>query len=91
MNKSELVQKVARQTGLSQKQSEAVVGAVFGAIEQALEAGEKVQITGFGTFEAKERAERTARNPITGETIQVPKRRVPTFKAGSGLKEVVRS
>ncbi|SFV09110.1 HU family DNA-binding protein [Alicyclobacillus macrosporangiidus] len=91
MNKSDLVRKVAQQTGVTNKECEVIVGAVFETIKQALEAGEKVQIAGFGTFETKERAERTARNPVTGDKIVVPRHRVPIFKAGSGLKEVVRS
>ncbi|SDW97222.1 DNA-binding protein HU-beta [Alicyclobacillus hesperidum] len=91
MNKSELARHAAQKSGLTLKQGEEVVNAIFDTIAEALESGEKVQILGFGTFEVKDRAERTARNPRTGETIVVPQRRATTFKAGADLKQAVQS
>ena len=70
--------------------AEAAVGAFIGAIEGALAKGEKVQLVGFGTFEAKCREARMGRNPKTKETIEIPATRVPTFKAGKALKDAVK-
>lgn len=89
MNKSELVDAVAASTKGSRADAQRHVDAVFGAIEGALEKGDKVQLTGFGTFEVRARAARTARNPQTGETIEIKATKVPAFKAGAGLKKVV--
>ena len=90
MNKAELARKVAEKAGLTIKDAETAVNALFGSIEEALAAKEKVQISGFGTFEVRERSERTARNPQTGETITVPGGWVPAFKPGKELKESVK-
>lgn len=90
MNKSQLASKVAESAGLTQKQAEAAVNSVFGAIEEALAAKEKVQVAGFGTFETRPRAERTGRNPQTGEAVVLPATVVAAFKAGNALKEAVR-
>lgn len=89
MNKRDLIRKTAEQTGLSQKDCEAVINALFDTIRKTVESGEKVQIIGFGTFELRERAARTARNPRTGEAVEVPARRVPAFKPGAELKQAV--
>ena len=89
MNKTQLIEVVAAKTGLKKKEADAAVAAVFGAIEEALAAGEKVQLIGFGTFEVKERAEREGRNPSTGETIKIAASKVPSFKAGAALKKSV--
>ncbi|GAW91668.1 HU family DNA-binding protein [Calderihabitans maritimus] len=89
MNKTELVSSVAEKTDLTKKDAEKVVNAVLGSIEEALSRGEKVQLVGFGTFEVRDRAARTGRNPQTGEEIQIPATRVPVFKAGKALKEAV--
>ena len=89
MNKAELVAAVAEKTALSKKDSEKVVNAAFEAITEALVAGEKVQLVGFGSFETKERNARIGRNPRTKEEIEIPASRVPTFKAGKALKDVV--
>jgi len=89
MNKRDLIRKTAEETGLSQKDCEAVINALFDTIRKTVESGEKVQIIGFGTFELRERAARTARNPQTGETIEVPPRRVVAFKPGAELKQAV--
>ena len=90
MNKTQLIEVVAREAGLkTKKEAEAAVSAVFAAIENALADGEKVQIAGFGTFEVKERGERTGRNPATGEEIVIPAAKHPAFSAGKALKEKV--
>lgn len=90
LNKMELVNKVAEQTGLKKKDAETAVNSVFSVIEEALAAGEKVQVIGFGTFETRERSARSGRNPQTGETISIPASTVPAFKPGNRLKEVIR-
>jgi len=89
MNKTELIAAVAEKTGLSKKDSDAAVAAVVDAITESLVQGEKVQLVGFGSFEVKARAGRVARNPRTGETIEIPASKVPVFKAGKGLKDTV--
>ena len=89
MNKTELINAVAEQTGLSKKDSEKAINATFDAITASLEAGDKVQLVGFGAFDVKERGARVGRNPKTKEEIQIPASRVPVFKAGKALKDVV--
>lgn len=89
MNKAELVAAVAEKTALSKKDSEKAVNAAFEAITAALVGGDKVQLVGFGAFEVKERSARVGRNPKTKEEIQIPASRVPVFKAGKALKDVV--
>lgn len=89
MNKAELVAAVAEKADMSKKDSEKAVNAVLSAIEDALAGNDKVQLVGFGTFEVKERAERTGRNPQTKEKITIPASRVPGFKAGKVLKDAV--
>ena len=89
MNKAELVAAVAEKTGLSKKDSEKAVNAAFEAITAALVGGDKVQLVGFGAFEVKERNARVGRNPKTKEEIEIPASRVPVFKAGKALKDVV--
>src|SRR5690606_37644366 len=89
MNKSELVEAVASATNSSKAEAQANVDAVIDAITDALKKGDKVSLTGFGTFEVRNRAARTARNPQTGETIQVKASKAPAFKAGKGLKHGV--
>ena len=89
MNKAELVAAVAEKTALSKKDSEKAVNAAFEAITAALIGGDKVQLVGFGAFEVKERGARIGRNPKTKEEIQIPASRVPVFKAGKALKDVV--
>ena len=89
MNKAELVAAVAEKTALSKKDSEKAVNAAFEAIIAALVGGDKVQLVGFGAFEVKERNARVGRNPKTKEEIQIPASRVPVFKAGKALKDVV--
>jgi len=87
MNKTQLIDVVANKTGLKKKEADAAVVAVIEAIEEALKSGEKVQLIGFGTFEVKERAARTGRNPATGETIEIAASKYPAFSAGKALKD----
>ncbi|MBO5497002.1 MAG: HU family DNA-binding protein [Oscillospiraceae bacterium] len=89
MNKAELVAAVAEKTALSKKDSENAVNAAFEVISAELAAGGKVQLVGFGSFETKERNARVGRNPRTKEEIEIPASRVPAFKAGKALKDVV--
>lgn len=90
MNKTELVAAVATKAELSKKDAEAAVKAVVDAVTEALKDGEKVALVGFGTFEVKTRAARTGKNPRTGEVIDIPESKVPSFKAGSALKDAVK-
>ena len=89
MNKADLVAAVAEKTGISKKDSEKAVNAAFDAITAALVKGEKVQISGFGIFETKDREARIGRNPHTKESIEIPATRVPGFKASKALKDSV--
>lgn len=89
MNKTELVASVAEKAGMTKKDAEKVINAVFSSIEEALANNDKVQIIGFGTFEVKTREERKGRNPQTGKEITIPASKSPVFKAGKGLKDVV--
>jgi DNA-binding protein HU-beta len=91
LNKAELVAKVAEKAGLTKKDSERAVSAVFGCIEEALARGEKVSLVGFGTFEVRARRGREAKNPRTGETVWVPAAWVPALKASKALKEKVKA
>ena len=89
MNKSELVSYVAESTGLSKKDSEKAVVSILDAIIDSLAKGDKMQLVGFGTFEIRERAARTGRNPKTGAEIEISSSKVPAFKAGKALKDIV--
>lgn len=89
MNKTELVAKVAEAAALSKKDAEKAVNAVFASVSDALKAGDKVQVIGFGTFEVRERAAKVARNPRTGAEVKVAATKVPAFKAGAALKDAV--
>ena len=89
MNKTELIAAVAEKTDLSKKDADAAVSAVLGAITDALKAGDKIKLVGFGTFEVRNRAAKQGRNPRTGETMTVPASKVPAFKAGKALKDAV--
>lgn len=90
MNKTELIAAVAEKSALSKKDAEKAVNAFVAAIEDALKAGEKVQLVGFGTFEVKERAARKGRNPQTKKEITIPASKAPAFKAGKALKDAVK-
>lgn len=89
-NKAELVDRVAKKTQLTKKDVSATVEALFETIQEALKAGEKVQVIGFGTFEVRERAARKGRNPQTGKEIKIKASKVPAFKAGKALKDAVK-
>ena len=89
MTKSDLISVVATKTDLKKKDAEAAVNALTDVIADALKAGDKVQLVGFGTFEVKERAARDGRNPKTGEVIKIAASKAPAFSAGKGLKDTV--
>lgn len=87
MNKATLIAKMAEKSELSKKQAEAALNAFTDTVTEALKAGEKIQLMGFGTFEVRERAARTGHKPKTGEVIEIPARKTPSFKAGKGFKD----
>ena len=89
MTKTELIAAVAEKAGLTKKDADRVVAATFETIAQALANGDKVQISGFGTFEIKDREARIGRNPHTKEAIDIPATRVPTFKPSKALKDLI--
>ena len=89
MNKSELVDAIAKETGLSKKDSDAAVKALVDTVTKALKKKDKVQLVGFGTFETVKRAARNGKNPQTGATIKIPASVAPKFKAGKALKDAV--
>lgn len=89
MNKTELIEVVAKNAGLKKKDAEAAVSVTIAAIESALADGEKVQLIGFGSFEVKERAAHTGRNPATGAMIEIPASKYPAFSAGAPLKALI--
>ncbi|MBF0453326.1 MAG: HU family DNA-binding protein [Magnetococcales bacterium] len=89
MNKSELVDSVAAETGLTKVQSAEAVDAVINSIQSTLKAGDQVSLVGFGTFLVTDRAARVGRNPRTGEEIKIPAAKLPKFRPGKGLKDAV--
>ena len=89
MNKQALIDMVHEKIGGTKVQAEEVVNGIFGSITDSLKSGNEVSIAGFGSFVAKMRAARTARNPRTGEPVQVAAKRVPKFKAAKALKDAV--
>ena len=89
MNKTEFIAAVAAQAELSKKDAEKAVNAVLSVTTDALTKGDKVQLVGFGTFEVRERSARDGKNPRTGEVIKISASKVPAFKAGKALKDVV--
>ena len=89
MNKTELIAEVAKKCGMSKKDAEKAVAAVLDGITEALKAGDKVALVGFGTFETRERPARKGRNPRTKEEITIPATTAPAFKAGKALKDAV--
>jgi len=89
MNRSSLVAAIAQKSSLTQKQADAALSAALDAIVEALKSGDKVQLTGFGTFEVRERAQREGRNPATGETITIEASKTPAFKAGKKFKDAL--
>ncbi len=89
MNKTELIAAVAAKTGLTKKDAEKVVNATIDSITESLVKGDKVNVSGFGIFEVKNREARVGRNPRTKETIQIPATKLPAFKASKTLKDAV--
>jgi len=90
MNKASLIDSLASKTGMTKKAASEALDTILETITDALKKGEKVTITGFGTFEVRHRKARTGRNPQTGEEITIPARNVAAFRAGKSLKESVR-
>ena len=89
MNKNDLIDAVAERTGLAKSDAARALEAVLGTLTDALQRGDAVVLSGFGTFQAKVRAARSGRNPRTGDAIAIPASRVPAFKAGKGLKDAL--
>ena len=89
MNKTELIAAVAEDVGVGKKDTEQVLNAFFSTVQETLKQNDKVQIPGFGSFEVRERAARTGRNPHTGETIEIAAAKVPAFKPEKGLKDAI--
>ena len=90
MNKQELISAMAEKANLSKKDAEAALNAFVASVEGALAKGDKVQLVGFGSFEVRERAARTGRNPQTGAEMKIDAAKVPAFKAGKALKDAVK-
>ena len=89
MNKTDLIDAVASEADVSKAEAARVVDAVIDSITRALKKGDTVTLVGFGTFQVRERAARSGRNPKTGETIKIDASKVPAFKAGKALKDAV--
>ena len=89
MNKSALIIAMAEKAGMPRKEAETMLNAFIDSVTEALKNGDKVQLTGFGAFEVKERAARKGHNPATGEEIDIPASKAPVFKAGKALKDEI--
>ena len=89
MNKAELIATMAETSGVSKKDTEQVLNAFIATVQKTLKQDGKVQIPGFGSFEVRERAAHSGRNPLTGEAIEIAAAKVPAFKAGKGLKDAI--
>jgi len=89
MTKAELVDNVADKVNLTKKQTEIIVNILFNSITEALSDGDKVELRGFGSFRIRDRNPREGRNPKTGDTVHIPAKKVPFFKAGKELREMV--
>ncbi|MGI6359769.1 MAG: HU family DNA-binding protein [Acholeplasmatales bacterium] len=90
MNKTELIAVVAERAEVTKKEAELVLAALVDTVAETLASGEKVVITGFGTFEVRDRVARKGRDPRTGKPIRIPAQKTPAFRAGKGLKDAVR-
>ena len=90
MNKQDLIAKIAQETGITKSNASAAVESFFDGITKSLKKGQPITFVGFGTFKTAQRKARTARNPQTGATIKIPKRRVVRFSPGKALKNAVR-
>ena len=89
MTKAELIERVAVATDVTKKQAETIVNIVFDSIVESLRAGQKIELRGFGSFRLRSRKSRTGRNPKTGEKVEVPSKKIPYFKPGKELKELI--
>lgn len=89
MNKTELISITAQNAGIARKDAERIINAAIDAITAALANGDKVQLSGFGSFEVKDREARVGRNPHTKESIEIPATKVPVFKASKALRDTV--
>ncbi len=89
MTKSDFIAALAEKNSMTKKDAEKCVAAVFGCLTDVLATGEKVQLTGFGVFEVRERAQREGKNPQNGEPMVIPASKSPAFKAGKSLKDIV--
>jgi len=89
MTKAELVEEVSRTVQLTKKQAEMIVNVVFDSIVESLRSGEKIELRGFGSFRLRSRKSRTGRNPKTGARVEVPSKKIPYFKPGKELKELI--
>jgi integration host factor subunit beta len=89
LTKAELVEEVARTTQLTKKHAEIIVNTVFDSIVHSLKDGEKIELRGFGSFRIRHRGARTGRNPKTGDKVKVPPKRIPYFKPGKELRELL--
>jgi DNA-binding protein HU-beta len=89
VNKEELVQEIAKKAKVTQKEASEILSVFIDVVEKTVSKGKKVTLVGFGTFEARKRAERTGRNPQTGKEIKIPAKTVPAFSAGKKFKELV--
>lgn len=89
MTKAELIERVATATDLTKKHAELIVDAVFASIVNSLKTGEKIELRGFGSFRLRSRGARVGRNPKTGDKVEVPAKRIPYFKPGKELKELI--
>jgi DNA-binding protein HU-beta len=90
MNKAELIEKMAGDTGLSKADAQRALESFTTNVAKALKKGDTVSLIGFGTFSVKKRAARTGRNPATGETIKIKASKTPSFKAGKGFKDAIK-
>jgi integration host factor subunit beta len=89
VTKAELIEELSTAAGITRKHSEVIVEAVFSSIVTALQQGEKIELRGFGTFKLRKRESRTGRNPKTGAGVVVPAKKVPSFKPGKALREML--
>jgi integration host factor subunit beta len=89
MTKAELVDEVSRVVQVTKKQAEMIVNIVFDSIVESLRSGQKIELRGFGSFRLRSRKSRTGRNPKTGEKVEVPSKKIPYFKPGKELKELI--
>ena len=89
MNKGEFIKAMAEKAGFTNKDAATAYDAFVATVTEALKAGDKIQLVGFGSFEVKERAARTGKNPATGEQIDIPASKAPAFKAGKAFKDAI--